>query len=146
MTYRIAHSLGLNAANRQMSQAGRIAWNEEDAALASHTLNTYFPLCNELPGDQPGSVQVLAMRTDLPRRTGLLAVQVIFQKIPQWRVNPCVRRPGDCPTIFGVKNCDSISKANPPDASPLQAPRYRNSVPARKIVGMRYQDSLARAY
>ncbi len=53
MTYRIAYSLGLDAANRQMSQDGRTAWNEEDAALASHTLNTHLPLCNELPGINP---------------------------------------------------------------------------------------------
>ena len=55
MNSRIAYSLGLDAANRQMSQAGRTAWNEEDAALASRTLNTYFPLCNELPGINPAA-------------------------------------------------------------------------------------------
>ena len=66
MNYRIAYSLGLDAANRQMSQAGRTAWNEDDAALASHTLNTYFPLCNELPGINPaacGCTEACAIRS-----------------------------------------------------------------------------------
>ena len=53
MTYGIAYSLGLDAANRQMQQAGRIAWNEEDAELAAATLNRHFPLCAEVPGIRP---------------------------------------------------------------------------------------------
>ncbi len=53
MTYRIAYSLGLDAANRQMQQAGRAAWNEEDAELAAHTLNLHFPPCMEHPGIRP---------------------------------------------------------------------------------------------
>ena len=53
MTYRIAYSLGLDAANRQMQRAGRTAWNEDDANLAAHTLNWHFPLCMEHPGIRP---------------------------------------------------------------------------------------------
>ncbi len=53
MTYGIAYSLGLDAANRQMQQAGRRAWNEEDAELAAATLNRHFPLCAEVPGIRP---------------------------------------------------------------------------------------------
>ena len=53
MTYGIAYSLGLDAANRQMQQAGRRAWNEEDAELAAATLNRHFPLCAEVPGIGP---------------------------------------------------------------------------------------------
>ena len=41
MTYRIAYSLGLDAANRQMQRAGRTSWNEDDANLAAHTLNLH---------------------------------------------------------------------------------------------------------
>lgn len=50
MTYRIAHAIGMDTANRQMLAAGRTAWNEEDAALAAATLNLLFPLCWEHPG------------------------------------------------------------------------------------------------
>ncbi len=53
MTYRIAYSLGLDAANRQMQQAGRSAWNEDDASLAAQTLNLHFPPCMEHPGIRP---------------------------------------------------------------------------------------------
>ena len=53
MTYRIAHSLGADAANRQMRQEGRTVWNEEDYNLAAATLNKYFPLCVEHPGIDP---------------------------------------------------------------------------------------------
>lgn len=53
MTYGIAYSLGLDAANRQMRLAGRIAWNEEDAHLAAATLDRHFPLCAEVPGICP---------------------------------------------------------------------------------------------
>ena len=53
VTYRIAHSLGLDAANQQMRAANRSAWNEQDAALAASTLNRFFPLCMELPGVTP---------------------------------------------------------------------------------------------
>ena len=64
MTYRIAYSLGLDAANRRMRQAGRISWNEEDAELAAATLNRYFPLCAEVPGIEPG---VCGCETCCPR-------------------------------------------------------------------------------
>ena len=53
MTCQIAHSLGLDAANRQMRQNGRTGWNEDDTELAAHTLNLRFPLCMELPGIRP---------------------------------------------------------------------------------------------
>ncbi len=53
MTYRIAHSAGMDAANRQMRAAGRTAWNQEDAALAAATLRKCFPLCAEHPGIGP---------------------------------------------------------------------------------------------
>ena len=53
MTYKIAYSIGLDAANRQMHSAGRTAWNEGDATLAARTLNQHFPLCAEHPGVQP---------------------------------------------------------------------------------------------
>ena len=53
MTYSIAYSLGLDAANRQMRTAGRTTWNEEDADLAASTLNSHFPLCAQLPGIEP---------------------------------------------------------------------------------------------
>ncbi len=53
MTYRIAHSLGTDAANNQMRAAGRTAWSQEDAALAAATLRKVFPLCVELPGVEP---------------------------------------------------------------------------------------------
>ena len=49
MTYRIAYSLGMDAANDQMQQAGRTAWNEEYPDLATRTLTLHFPLCMELP-------------------------------------------------------------------------------------------------
>lgn len=54
MTYRIAHSAGMDAANRQMRAAGRTAWNERDAALAAATLRECLPLCAEYPGIEPG--------------------------------------------------------------------------------------------
>ena len=53
MTYRIAHSAGMDAANRQMRAAGRTAWNEEDAALAAAILHKCFPPCAEHPGLEP---------------------------------------------------------------------------------------------
>ena len=53
MTHQIAYSLGLDAANRQMQQNGRTAWNEDDAELAARTLNLHFPPCMELPGIRP---------------------------------------------------------------------------------------------
>ncbi len=53
MTHQTAYSLGLDAANDQMRQAGRIAWNEDDAELAAHTINLHFPLCMDLPGIRP---------------------------------------------------------------------------------------------
>ena len=53
MTYRIAYSLGLDAANQQMRAANRSAWNDGDAALAASTLNRYFPLCAEVPDVAP---------------------------------------------------------------------------------------------
>jgi hypothetical protein len=53
MTYQIAHSAGIDAANKQMRLAGRTAWNEEDAALAANTFNQLYPLCAEHPGVEP---------------------------------------------------------------------------------------------
>ena len=53
LTYGIAYSLGLDAANRQMRKAGRTTWNEQDAQLASATLDRHFPLCAEIPGIDP---------------------------------------------------------------------------------------------
>ena len=53
MTYRIAHSIGTDAADRQMRAAGRIAWNEEDAELATATLKELFPPCLEHPEVDP---------------------------------------------------------------------------------------------
>ena len=49
MTYQITYSLGLDAANRQMQQAGRTAWNEDDASLAAQTLNLFM----KHPGKRP---------------------------------------------------------------------------------------------
>lgn len=49
MTYAIAYSLGLEAANPQMRQAGRIDWNEEDAKLAAATLHhSLSALCRDV--------------------------------------------------------------------------------------------------
>ncbi len=53
MTYRIAHSIGTDTANRQMRQDGRTAWNEEDFCLAADTLRKHFPLCFEVAGIDP---------------------------------------------------------------------------------------------
>lgn len=53
MTYPIAHSIGLDAANRQMCSAGRSACDEDDANLAATLLNRYFPLCAGHPGISP---------------------------------------------------------------------------------------------
>lgn len=50
MTYAIAYSLGLDAANRQMHAAGRTSWNEHDAELAAATFSPNFPLCHQVPG------------------------------------------------------------------------------------------------
>ena len=53
MTYRIAHTLGWDAADRQMQSAGCNAWNEDDAELAAATLNRHLPHCAELPDIDP---------------------------------------------------------------------------------------------
>lgn len=53
MTYRIAHSAGMDAANQQMRTAGRTRWSKEDAAIGAATLRQLFPLCAELPGIEP---------------------------------------------------------------------------------------------
>jgi len=53
MTYRIAHSLGMDAANQQMRDNGRAVWNEDDYNLAAKTLNKHFPRCAEVPGVEP---------------------------------------------------------------------------------------------
>ena len=53
MTYRIAHALGSDAANRQMKEAGRTGWNEEDYILAAATLSRLLPLCMQVPGIEP---------------------------------------------------------------------------------------------
>ncbi|MGI4756939.1 MAG: hypothetical protein ACRYGF_08825 [Janthinobacterium lividum] len=53
MTYRIAHLLGMDAANQQMQKNGRTVWSKEDYNLAAAALNRHFPLCAELPGIEP---------------------------------------------------------------------------------------------
>ena len=53
MTYRIAHSLGTDAANRRMRQDGRTTWNEEDFNLAADMLRKHFPVCFEVAGIDP---------------------------------------------------------------------------------------------
>ena len=53
MTYAIAYSLGLDAGNRQMRQAGRTVWNEEDADLAALTLNHHLSAGVEDSGHCP---------------------------------------------------------------------------------------------
>lgn len=53
MTYRIEHSLGLDAANRQMRAEGQTTWVERETALAAPTLRELYPLCAELPGIDP---------------------------------------------------------------------------------------------
>lgn len=63
MTYRIAHSLGTDAANRQMRQDGRTKWNEEDLNLAADTHRKHFPLCFELLASIHGSVATLSAST-----------------------------------------------------------------------------------
>ncbi len=57
MTHQTAYSLGLDAANDQMRQAGRIAWNEDDAELAAHTMNLHFPLCGRARGESHEHLQ-----------------------------------------------------------------------------------------
>ena len=52
-TYRIAYSLGMDAADLQMQARGRTAWNEDDANLAARTLNQHFPPCMEHPDIRP---------------------------------------------------------------------------------------------
>jgi len=42
MTYAIAYSLGLNAGDRQMRQAGRTVWNKDDAGFAARTLTHHL--------------------------------------------------------------------------------------------------------
>ena len=54
MTYRLAHAIGADTANRQMRASGRAAWNEEDYDLAARTFNDCFPRCAQLPGIEPG--------------------------------------------------------------------------------------------
>ncbi|MGI4757764.1 MAG: hypothetical protein ACRYGF_13045 [Janthinobacterium lividum] len=53
MTYRIAHSIGTDAASRQMQKNGRTVWSQDDYNLAAAVLNKNFPLCAELPGIEP---------------------------------------------------------------------------------------------
>ncbi len=53
MTYRIAHSLGMDAANRQMRQHDRTVCNIDDYNFAAETLNRHFPLCMEHSGIKP---------------------------------------------------------------------------------------------
>ncbi len=53
MTYWIAHSIGMDAANQRMRDQGRTSWNEEDYNLAAEVLNKNLPLCAELPGIEP---------------------------------------------------------------------------------------------
>ncbi len=67
MTYQIAYSLGLDAADRQMRKAGRTVWIEQDAQLAAATLNQYFPLCAEVPGICP---EVCGCAACCPRSKG----------------------------------------------------------------------------
>jgi len=55
MTYSIALSLGLDAANRQMRQAGRTVWNEDDAGLAARTPNYHLSAGVEDSGHLPES-------------------------------------------------------------------------------------------
>lgn len=44
MTYAIAYSAGMDAANQSMRAAGRSAWNDEDYALAIRTLDELYPV------------------------------------------------------------------------------------------------------
>lgn len=37
-TYGLAHAAGWDAANKQMREAGRTVWNEDDANLAAETM------------------------------------------------------------------------------------------------------------
>ncbi|MGI4756061.1 MAG: hypothetical protein ACRYGF_04340 [Janthinobacterium lividum] len=53
MTYRIAHSIGVDAANQQMRDQGRTVWSEDDYNLAAAVLNRHLPLCAELPAIEP---------------------------------------------------------------------------------------------
>ena len=53
MTYGIAYSFGLEAANLQMRQAGRAVWSKQDAELAAAMLHRHFPLCAEVQVIQP---------------------------------------------------------------------------------------------
>jgi hypothetical protein len=39
ITYKLAHAAGMDAANRQMRENGRSAWNEDDYNLAAATMN-----------------------------------------------------------------------------------------------------------
>ncbi len=72
MTYGIAYSLGLDAANRQMQQAGRRAWNEEDAELAAATLNRHFPPLCRGAGHPSGDLRLQVV----PPSTGALLYRV----------------------------------------------------------------------
>lgn len=49
MTYKIAHSAGMDAADRQMKAAGRTAWNEDDAQLAADVFGRLWPMDKDLP-------------------------------------------------------------------------------------------------
>ena len=73
MTYRIAYSAGLDAANRQMRSAGRAAWNEDDANLAAASLSRHLPLCAEHPGICPEARQGFVQRA-VYRQTHALAL------------------------------------------------------------------------
>ena len=75
MTYRIAYSLGLDAANQQMRAANRSAWNEGDAALAASTLNRYFPLCAELPGVAPEACGCIRRVPETRKRMAFFSVE-----------------------------------------------------------------------
>lgn len=47
MTFKIAHSIGMDAANKSMRAAGRNVWNEEDANVAASVSYELFPPCAE---------------------------------------------------------------------------------------------------
>jgi len=47
MTLNLAHSSGMDAANRRMTSEGRNVWTDEDFDLAARTALELFPLCAE---------------------------------------------------------------------------------------------------
>jgi hypothetical protein len=47
MNFKLAHSAGMDAANRQMISEGRTVWNSDDYKLAASTSYELFPPCAE---------------------------------------------------------------------------------------------------